>query len=382
MSESQHTQRGQALVILVFALIVLLAILGLAIDGGTFLLEERRMQNASDAAALAGTQKLAQAICDSTVSDAAIADEIELYAERNGVADPLNNMVADYVGLEVVEEELSTTVLGRVGAGHIPPGSSAISVSTTISRSTYFMTLLGQHTTNPSASALAVTGPARAGTTLAPIGVPYEVIKAMVPGITNTFTINLKHYNEDGEGEIMWGAGTHTAQHRGWMNFGYVWNQTEAPEPFERALDATGSAKALELWMSEGWQGMLYADCYWSDGCRTGDYVPSKPGASSTAICAATDPIIYIPVYDAILDYSDVPEPKPSNPNQGGKGGIYHIVGFCGIRITNCSQGGGTITAEIVETIMGEGAFSVDQDTAYDGERACDMHTQVVILWE
>jgi len=220
MKESQHTQRGQALVILVFALIALLAILGLAIDGGTFLLERRRMQNAADAAALAGTQKLAQAICDSTISDAAIADEIELYAERNGVADPLNNMVADYVGLEVVEEELSTTVLGRVGAGSIPTGASAISTSITISRSTYFMTLLGQHTTNPSAGALAVTGPARAGTTLAPIGVPLEVVQALEPGtITSTFTIDVKHYNEAGEGTIMWGAGTHTAQHRGWMNF-------------------------------------------------------------------------------------------------------------------------------------------------------------------
>jgi len=127
---------------------------------------------------------------------------------------------------------------------------------------------------------------------------------------------------------------------------------------------------------------MLYADCFWSDGCHTGDYVPSKPGANSTAICAATDPIIYIPVYDEILDYSDVPEPKPPNPEQGGTGGIYHIVGFCGIRITNCSQGGGTITAEVVETIIGEGAFSVDEGTAYGGEQACEMHTQVVILWE
>lgn len=382
MSESQQTQRGQALVILVFALIVLLAILGLAVDGGTFLLEDRRMQNASDAAALAGTHKLAQAICDSTVSDTAIADEIVLYAERNGVADPSNNMVADYVGLEVVEEELSTTVLGRVGAGSIPTGASAISVSTTISRSTYFMTLLGQHTTYPSAGALAVTGVARTGTTLAPIGIPLEVAQGLVPGtITNTFTIDLKHYNDEGEGTIMWGAGTHTAQHRGWMNFGYVWNQTEAPEPFERALDATGSAQALALWMSEGWQGMLYADCFWSDGCHTGDYVPSKPGANSSAICAATDPIIYIPVYDHFLDCDDVPAPRPACPPQGA-GGVYHIVGFCGIRITECSQGGGTITAEIVETIIGEGEFSVDEDTAYGGDRACDMHTQIVILWE
>ena len=375
MNESQHTQRGQALVILVFALIALLAILGLAVDGGTFLLEERRMQNAADAAALAGTHKLAQAICNpDEVGDDDILAEVNLYAERNGVVDPSNNVVADYVRLE---EDLSTIVLGRVGAGYIPPGAAAISTSVTISRSTYFMTLLNQHATYPSAGALAVTGPARAGSGMRPFGVPLEVIQDLEPG--GSFTIDFDHAG----GDIYW-AGTREAQHRGWMNFGYVWNQTEALD-FPRAIDQSGDADTLREWMEDGWEGVLYSDCFWSVGCRTGDYVHAKPGTNSTAICAAPEAptVIFIPIYDEILEHcaTQVPEPRPACPTQGGEG-LYHIVGFTGIRITECSQGGGTITAEVVETIIGEGIPSVGLGTGYGEEHACEMHTQVVILWK
>lgn len=203
------------------------------------------MQNAADVAALAGTQKLSRAIRDpDEFGDADIVAEINLYAERSGVADPSSNLVADYARLN---EDVTTTVLGRVGNGYIPPGASAISTSVTISRTTYFATLLGIHSSSASASALAVTGPAQAGSGIRPFGVPLEVIQELEPGTANdSFTIDFDHAG----GDIYW-AGTREAQHRGWMNFGYVWNQEEAID-FPRAIDESADAAILREWMENG----------------------------------------------------------------------------------------------------------------------------------
>lgn len=50
----EHPARGQALIIIVFAIVALVGVTALAIDGGNVLAERRRAQNAADAAALAG----------------------------------------------------------------------------------------------------------------------------------------------------------------------------------------------------------------------------------------------------------------------------------------------------------------------------------------
>ena len=157
MVRLRSTERGQALVVMVFAIIGLLVVLGLAVDGGIVFLERRRMQNAADAAALAGTRLLARAICDeSEGDDAAIAAEVNHYAEINGVQNAPNHVVADYV-------RFNEAVLGRVGGGTVPHGAAGISVTVRISQATYFMTLIGIHSSGASAFALAMSGPPAIG---------------------------------------------------------------------------------------------------------------------------------------------------------------------------------------------------------------------------
>ena len=53
MEKSIQTERGQVLVIMVFGIILMLIVAGLAIDGGTLFTETRHAQNAADATALA-----------------------------------------------------------------------------------------------------------------------------------------------------------------------------------------------------------------------------------------------------------------------------------------------------------------------------------------
>ncbi len=54
MRSNTSSERGQALILIVFAIAALFGIAGLAIDGGNLYGDRRRAQNAADAAALAG----------------------------------------------------------------------------------------------------------------------------------------------------------------------------------------------------------------------------------------------------------------------------------------------------------------------------------------
>ena len=376
-----HEKRGQALVIMVFALIALLLLVGLAIDGGMVFLDRRRMQNAGDAAALAGTRLLAGAICDNENDDASIAIEVNRYAERNGVPDtdgtPGNgvndNVVADYVNFDEVD-------LSRVGNGHIPNGATGVSVTVKISHQTYFVSLIGVDTAGASASALAMTGRPLLGGGLRPFGIPHPVVSVLDEG--DCFDISFGNCDNDQCNVEYTGGQT---QHRGWMNLAYVWNNTEAND-FPRATSSNPGGQ-LKDWMENGWNGRLYADCLWSAGCRNGDYVHAKPGTEQDVInVAPLDTLIYVPVYDAFPDCDGVPPdiaaPYPQSPNActGMQGAdYYHIIGFVGVRIVDTTASNHSMRMCLEQTIMGEGQPS--RNGGY-GSDVCAMHTMVVTLWK
>ena len=376
MVKSGRTERGQALVIIVFAILALLVVAGLAIDGGTVYLERRRMQNAADAAALAGTRKLAEATCaEPGVNDAAIAAEVIHYAEANGVQYASGNVVADYVAF-------NESVLGRVGSGAIPTGATGISVTTQIGRKTYFMSLVGIDLAGASAGALAMTGRPLAGGGIRPIGVPIEVVNAL--GVGDLFTLNFKNCQENHlEGCIVDYTGRQ-AQHRGWLNLGYAWNQTEEDQGWPRALDPTGTANILKLWMENGYDdGIFYADCPWTSptNCRTGDYIHAIPGEKEAVIGAApVGEIIWAPVFDEFPAYEQIPGPKPEPANQGASY-YYHIVGFAAFEIVDTSQGGGTITGRFQDMITGQGQINPTDGSGFGQANACQFHLLAVTLW-
>ena len=70
-------ERGQALIIMALAMVVLVGFLALAIDGGNAYAQRRLMQNAADAAALAGVRALA-------LGENAEAAATEYAVDRNG----------------------------------------------------------------------------------------------------------------------------------------------------------------------------------------------------------------------------------------------------------------------------------------------------------
>ena len=70
-------EKGSVMVMVVIGLIVLLGFAGLVIDGGSLYMTKSRLQNAADAAALAGAQSLPDG---GTAANIAVT-----YAGRNGM---------------------------------------------------------------------------------------------------------------------------------------------------------------------------------------------------------------------------------------------------------------------------------------------------------
>jgi len=98
----QYSQQGQAAVLLALAMIGLLAIVGLALDGGMLYWNQRRAQNGADAAVIAGvTAMVDDFLADGTVCgpEQAILDRVYEYASVNEVPDAGggNNVEAFYL---------------------------------------------------------------------------------------------------------------------------------------------------------------------------------------------------------------------------------------------------------------------------------------------
>jgi Flp pilus assembly protein TadG len=374
-------ERGQTLVVMVFAIVGLLVAAGLTIDGGQALLERRRMQNAADAAALAGTRRLTEAICGgqpAAATDAAVLSEVLRYAQSNGVAGSggVSGHYVRFAGNQVFD----FSPPAPVGAGVVPVGAAGVRVTTAITRPTYFLGFVGAPLAGAGASATAVTGPPATAGGVRPFGVPEQVIKALRPG--DCFYVDFKNCKDDDpDGCLIRDADfEEMSQHRGWLNLNHVFNQGEAPG-FPRANGNTG-ANAIKEWMEHGWTDTLWADCYWSGGCRWGDYIHAKPGTNSSVIkVTPVDTPFVIPIFDIVPQYDQIPDPK-AGAAQGGSY-YYHVVGFATVTVPasgGYSQGGGWIKACVEKVIMGKGQASPNQGfPATSG--ACDTYTMAVTLW-
>jgi len=418
MIKSIRPERGQALVLVSFGLIGLLVVAGLAVDGGMTYLERRRMQNAADAASLAGTRMLAGAICNKPdVDDAAILAEVKHYAETNGVQNP-EAVVADYV-------DADQTVKGHVGGGSIPNSATGISATVGISRSTVFVSLLGIDTASAGASALAMTGPVVqfSGGGMLPVGIHLSVVENLNAGDPFRVVDVLNHHSggdfcvdENGNGGYSdpadWCVSDldvpHNAQ-RGWLNLNYIYNKDHrtASDPLNRAREQNVSNSGCNT-DPPGLQGYASGNCPYPDpifagsvGGVDGDFIHGSPGAKQSTLdeieanYAGTGAVVYAPVFDLVYTPSDMeanglvaPESPDGYhagdwPNAGGgtHAFLYHIVGVAAMTISDTGGQGNQHYLDGVFQNMttGEGLFSPSTGV---GTEACDsLELYGVSLW-
>jgi Putative Flp pilus-assembly TadE/G-like len=157
-------EHGQALVLLALSLVALLAMTGLVIDGGNAWAQQRQTQNASDAAAEAGTVVLAEwwatatapstsytGTCPTTTSnpwDSAVCQAVYGAGTYNNVT----VTTAYYTNADGSQN------LGTVGQGSLPTGAQGVRVVSSKNFGTTFARVVGINQLSTGAQATAVVG--------------------------------------------------------------------------------------------------------------------------------------------------------------------------------------------------------------------------------
>lgn len=143
---------GQALVLVVLALVAMLAMAGLVIDGGNLFAQQRKTQNWTDAAANAGAIQLLRRLVGVPVPPTGWDQQVVAAVNESIAVDGLESIVStDYT-------DLSGDVVGPAGTGSIPPTAAGVRVVGQRSVGTYLAGIVGFSTFTATTDATAIAG--------------------------------------------------------------------------------------------------------------------------------------------------------------------------------------------------------------------------------
>jgi hypothetical protein len=387
------------MILVALALIALLAIAGLAIDGGRLVNLRRRVQNAADASAMAAARLLAAKIV--ACSDGAVADDNEIAIEMVKLA-RLNGFPYDAPNVHIAGWYTDHTG-ARLASGQttgygfqIPTGATGIHVSLTVTETTTFMRMVGQPTISARAETQVMVGPIK--TLRPPTGAPILplVLSNEVLGYTNvgdeitlfdeeTYCRGLP-CNEDAPEPL-----------HGWLNLSFIYNQQHNGGALDRAyttnVGASGctfdegaidAAKTgLKGWAGEDKDGDGEPDCPYPNpviagptGSQTGDWIHGEPGIRASALKAIQDghavgSEVIVPIFDVTYSKDEMADAFDDPSGTGGKwpsggGGtnnkFFHVIGFATAKLTDIQDkpekteteaaqpSNHSITAELIRT--------------------------------
>jgi Flp pilus assembly protein TadG len=259
-------ESGQSIVIIAVAMVAIISMAALVLDGGYAYLERRRVQNAADAAALAGARALIKPESETTIRQA-----IDEYAMRNGITNPSVNIKAYFVD---ASNNIVPDAAHQVGNGAVPSTASGIVVQAGEQHATFFAQVIGFPTMNISAVAQAGLDPAGASNGAAPVAVK----DTFIFNFTDTYTL----WDEDkdvvsGDPHFIPGGS------RGWLRFPECNGQTY------------NGASGLKWLMEHGYP------CTLSVG--EGLVIDAKPGVTASVFktCELWPETLKVPIYHEIV---------------------------------------------------------------------------------
>ena len=383
-------ERGQAIVLVVFAIIGLAAVIGLALDGGRLYQTRREMQNAADAMAMAGTRVLASDGCTPGVNlEAGVCQAIVDYGATYGV---VHDGVTGRIEAWYVNKDATRLGGACVGLG-VPNGTTGVEVTAQVTETTTFMRVVGQETIAPVGDATAMFGPVvQSGGGILPIGFPVQRVDSIVDSHKPQFTLF------EGSGGICRRDGVDcpsdppSNSQRGWLNFNYIYNLSYLGQglPLERTIAKNFSNSDLKVWAETGSPHPLFAGTrgelppYYPDG----DYIAGDPGTRDVTrrtVCSAhMGQTVYLPLFDYVYVRSDMQSTfAGQEPSLGWVNShYYHIVGFMAASIDSCAGGGsnGTINGTFQYAVVGEGQIKPGEGIG--SGTACTPTLKGVTLWK
>jgi hypothetical protein len=179
---SSKATRGQMLVIAALALVAVVGMVGLVLDGGAVFAQQRVAQNGADGAATAGTVVIAQYMGGATGRDnQAVYDAVEASAIANGLAGWTAEYTDDFgdpIGVNVTDS-----------AGPLPAGAEGVRATGSRIVDTTFSRVLGFTQLTATAEATVVAGPLSAncladddGCIILPVTFPVQVSQCDTAG--------------------------------------------------------------------------------------------------------------------------------------------------------------------------------------------------------
>ena len=157
-------EHGQVLVLFALALVGLLAMTGVVIDGGNAWAQQRQTQNASDSAAEAGSVILAQRLAGATAPSTSYAGtcptttgDLWDLAVCQAVYGAGGYNAVSVTGAYYTNYD-GSQVLGNVGGGSVPSGAQGIRATTRKEFGTYLARVVGINQLGTGAEATAVVG--------------------------------------------------------------------------------------------------------------------------------------------------------------------------------------------------------------------------------
>jgi len=334
-SNGRRRQNGQILILFALMGTVLIASVGLVLDGGYALSQRRASQNASDFAALAGARVLSEFVAGDTNNgtDANVKLAIENTININRGApitygSPSGPVYVNTNGTIVPSVGAAGSFVGN---GIIPTGAVGVQVTSTRTWHPAFLSILGFGNWSAAATATAKGGYAAGGPggNVFPAGVgtcffgpdpsicPNAPQKTPCAGPINTtnpadpcYSQNLTPGNLNVPGGF------------GWLKFG----ATGKCSGYGLGMDTNnGCQESAPFLQSEIGPPPNSYGCCTKVGLGGADKIGSLPGNKASADCSyyvTNQTVVVVPVWDVA----------------GGTGANawYHIVGFAGFQITGC----------------------------------------------
>jgi Flp pilus assembly protein TadG len=355
----RNKAKGQAVIIIALSMILLLACVGLAIDGGSTYTERRQAQNASDGAAMAGAGKMLALYQDMVVHNSsdvdgssndeqAIYNSIVTYAGKNGISVTTDTLHVYFVN---DQKQIVTASLGANGCGFTTPcqvgqnqrvpwvgGAKGIVVTTKAQTDAYFMQLFGTTKISAVASATAYMGVATNLDTdigLLPIGFFTQTTQfnALVPNTEYTLIQGSSSQGPGNWGFVDFnGNGNPAGIVDTWIACGYNPAITTATwaQYCPAYSGSTSAAGPTQYWtgMNEPLSGAYYKpNIYWPPD-PNGWWIAGSSGTTNSTCQFFKD------ISDEIENHDYwIPVFDRSN-GQGGNNTKFHLIGVAQFRIT------------------------------------------------
>ena len=175
---TSRAERGQVLAIVAGGIFVIIAMVGVVIDGGNAWAQQRETQNRADGIAKAGTVMIQQYLAGGSENGGDVGCAVADAATNAGV-DVDTAVYTNYDGFVLTPE---IVVPPCNSADAIPAGAQGVKATTSQEFDTYLARVIGVTTMTTTASATAVVGtpagicPATQGCGVLPLTVPYTTV--------------------------------------------------------------------------------------------------------------------------------------------------------------------------------------------------------------